>query len=164
MWQRFQTLLLLICAGLLVSMFSADMCYVMVPETADPGAELTRFAIKFVNRSQFIIFTFVTMALSVIAIFYYKARILQIRICIINILLLIAYQIWILVYFFEFKRIYTFTIPAIFPILCVILLLIAIRYIWRDESEVIAYNIIRKNKKNGKIKKYQNETGHEKNS
>jgi hypothetical protein len=142
---------LLICAGLLVSMFSADMCYVMVPESADPGAELTRFAIKFVNRSQFIIFTFVTMALCVIAIFYYKARILQIRICIINILLLTAYQIWILVYFFEFKRIYTFTVPAIFPTVCVILLLLAIRYIWRDESEVIAYNIIRKNKKNGKI-------------
>ena len=151
MWQRFQTLLLLICAGLLASMFSADMCYVMTPESADPGAELIRYSIKFVNRSQFIIFTFVTMALCVIAIFYYKARILQIRICIINILLLIAYQIWILVYFFEFKRIYTFTVPAIFPIVCVILLLLAIRYIWRDESEVIAYNIIRKNKKNGKI-------------
>lgn len=151
MWQRFQTLLLLICAGLLISMFSADMCYVMVPDAGDTAEELTRFSIKFVNRSQFIIFTFVTMALSVIAIFYYKARILQIRICIINILLLLAYQIWILVYFFEFKRIYTFTVPSLFPFVCIVLLLIAIRYIWRDESEVIAYNIIRKNKKNGKI-------------
>lgn len=151
MWQRFQTLLLLVCAGLLVSMFSADMCYVMVSDAGDTPGELTRYAIKFVNRSQFIIFTFVTMALCVIAIFYYKARILQIRICIINILLLLAYQIWILVYFFEFKKIYTFTVPALFPFVCIVLLLIAIRYIWRDESEVIAYNIIRKNKKNGKI-------------
>ncbi|MBO6067681.1 MAG: DUF4293 family protein [Bacteroidales bacterium] len=151
MWQRFQTLLLLICAGLLVSMFSADMCYVMVPDAGDTTGELTRFAIKFVNRSHFIIFTFVTMALCIIAIFYYKARLLQIRICIINILLLLAYQIWILVYFFEFKKIYTFTVPSLFPFACIVLLLIAIRYIWRDESEVIAYNIIRKNKKNGKI-------------
>ncbi|MBO4764150.1 MAG: DUF4293 family protein [Bacteroidales bacterium] len=163
MWQRFQTLLLLICAGLLISMFSADMCYVMVPD-ADGGQELTRYAIKFVNRSQFIIFTFVTMVLSVIAIFYYKARILQIRICIINILLLIAYQAWILVYYFQFKSVYKFTVPTLFPIVCVILLLIAIRYIWRDESEVIAYHILRKSKKNGKIKKYQNEQAHEKNS
>ena len=133
----------------------------MVPD-ADGGQELSRYAIKFVNRSQFIIFTFVTMALSVIAIFYYKARILQIRICIINILLLIAYQAWILVYYFQFKSVYKFTVPTLFPIVCVILLLIAIRYIWRDESEVIAYHILRKNKKNGKIKKYQQE--HEKNS
>lgn len=156
MWQRFQTLLLLICAGLLASMFGTDMCYTMVPADGDSSGELVRYAIKFVNRSQFIIFTFVTMALSVIAIFYYKARILQIRICIINILLLAAYQIWILVYYFQFKSVYTFTLPTLFPFVCAVLLLIAIRYIWRDESEVIAYNIIRKNKKNGKIKKNSN--------
>ena len=157
MWQRFQTLLLLICAGLLISMFSVDMCYTMVSDAGNNSGELTRYAIKFVNRSQFIIFTFVTMALSVIAIFYYKARILQIRICIINILLLIAYQIWILVYYFQFKSVYTFTVATLFPLVCIILLLLAIRYIWRDESEVIAYHILRKNKKNGKIKKYQQE-------
>ena len=161
MWQRFQTLLLLICAGLLISMFSVDMCYTMVPDS-DGASELTRYAIKFVNRSQFIIFTFVTMALSVVAIFYYKARILQIRICIINILLLLAYQIWILVYYFQFKEVYTFTVATLFPLVCIILLLLAIRYIWRDESEVIAYHILRKSKKNGKIKKYQQE--HEKDS
>ena len=91
------------------------------------------------------------MALCVVAIFYYKARILQIRICIINILLLLAYQVWILVYFFEFKKVYTFTVASLFPFVCIVLLLLAIRYIWRDESEVIAYHIIRKNKKNGKI-------------
>ena len=160
MWQRFQTLLLLICAGLLISMFSADMCFVMVPD--DTTGELRRFAIKFVNRSQFIIFTFVTLVLCVTAIFYYKARLLQIRICIIDILLLLAYQIWILVYYFQFKSVYTFTVPTLFPLVCIILLLLAIRYIWRDESEVIAYHILRKNKKNGKIKKYQQEN--EKNS
>lgn len=164
MWQRFQTLLLLICAGLLIAMFSADMCYVMVPAEGSASGELTRYAIKFVNRSQFIIFTFVTLALSVIAIFYYKARVLQIRICIINILLLVAYQIWILVSFFQLKSVYTFTVATLFPFACIVLLLLAIRYIWRDESEVIAYHIIRKNKKNGKIKKYQKETGNEKNS
>jgi len=153
MWQRFQTLLLLICAGLLISMFGADMCYVMVPEAGDGSGELTRYAIKFVNRSQFIIFTFVTLALSVAAIFYYKARILQIRICIIDILLLAAYQIWILVSYFQLKSVYTFTVATLFPFVCIVLLLLAIRYIWRDESEVIAYNIIRKNKKNGKIPK-----------
>lgn len=164
MWQRFQTLLLLICAGLLIAMFSVDMCYVMVPAEGSSSGELTRYAIKFVNRSQFIIFTFVTLALSVIAIFYYKARVLQIRICIINILLLVAYQIWILVSFFQLKSVYTFTVATLFPFTCIVLLLLAIRYIWRDESEVIAYHIIRKNKKNGKIKKYQKETGNEKNS
>ena len=143
-------------------MFSADMCYVMVPGEGDASGELTRFAIKFVNRSQFIIFTFVTMALTVTAIFYFKARLLQIRICIIDILLLLAYQIWILVYYFQFKSVYTFTVPTLFPLVCIILLLLAIRYIWRDESEVIAYHVLRKSKKNGKIKKYQQEN--EKNS
>lgn len=141
-------------------MFCTDMCYVMVPETGNPDGELIRYAIRFTNRSQFIIFTFVTLALSIIAIFYYKARLLQIRICIINMLLLTAYQIWLTVCFFQLKSVYTFTIPTLFPLVCVILLIIAVRYIWRDEAEVIAYNIVHKNKKNGKIAR----NNHEKNS
>ncbi|NLD21201.1 MAG: DUF4293 domain-containing protein [Bacteroidales bacterium] len=147
MWQRFQTFLFLICACLLLSMFWSDMCYVMEPVFGGQEGELQRYSIKFVNRSQFLIFTFITFALNVISILYYKARILQIRLCIMNILILLGYQIWILVYYFQFKSVYTFTLPTIFPFVCIILLLIAMKYIWRDEAEVIAYVMSHKKSK-----------------
>lgn len=140
MWQRFQTLLLLIVAGLLLSMFMTDMCYTLT--------ETGRFAIRFIDRSQFLIFTFTTFVLAELTIANFKRRLLQIRICIINAILLTAYQIWILIEFFKLKEVYSITVPALFPVICVILLVLAIRYIGRDEAMVMIHGTIVKHKKN----------------
>ena len=147
MWQRFQTLLLLVCAGLLLSLFWSEMCYTIAPGNA---GEMERYTIRFFEHSQFMVFSFVTFILTVITIAYFKLRLMQIRLCILNIILLVAYQIWIAVEYFKLKSIYIFKPAALFPIVSAILLAIAIRYIFRDEAMVIAHGMIQKGKKNGK--------------
>ncbi|MCK9625503.1 MAG: DUF4293 family protein [Bacteroidales bacterium] len=152
MWKRFQTLLLLIVSGLLLSMFLTDMCYVMV-DAENGSGELVRYSIKFIDKSQFLIFIFTNFALSVITIAYFKVRMMQIRLCIMNSLLLLGFQIWIVVEYFKLNSVYTFTIFSIFPIISIILLLLAIKYIGRDEASAIANVVIDKySKKNKTIK------------
>ena len=59
--------------------------------------------------------------------------------------------IWLLVAFFQLKQAYTFTISTLFPLVCIVLVVLAIRYSWRDASEVIARDFHRKVSK--KLKK-----------
>jgi hypothetical protein len=120
----------------------------MVPD--EIYGELIKYSVKFYEKFQFIVFALTTFVLCAVAIGYFKARLLQIRICILNMLILFAYQIWILVTFFQMKSVYTFTVATLFPFVCIVLLLLSIRYIWRDESEVLAYGYVQKGKRNRK--------------
>lgn len=155
MWKRIQTLLIFITTALLFCMFWMDMCKTTDPET---GA---RFSIGFYERSQFLIFTFTTFMLSIFAIFHYNKRLTQIRICLLNSIMLFAYQLWILVEFFliRFDGItlssqYTLGIASIFPVICIILNLIAIRYIGKDEI-YYAVSLIGSDNQNNNTKKKQ---------
>jgi hypothetical protein len=78
--------------------------------------------------------TFVTFSLSVIALFYQKRRLLQIRICLLNSIILFAFQIWIVVEFMKLRPFYSLSVPSLFPTIAIILLILAIRYIGRDEA------------------------------
>lgn len=134
MWKRIQTLLLTIVSLLILQMFWMDMGHMKDPET------LTRYTICFHERSQFLLFTFFTFMLSVTTIFHYKKRLMQMRICLLNSLLLLGYQIWILVDFFLVKYAghtlssqFTLSVASLFPLICIILLLISIRFIGKDE-------------------------------
>jgi len=75
------------------------------------------------------------------------------RICIINAILLFAYQIWIVWEFFKLKAAYSFTIVSIFPIVAMILLIISIRYILRDEAAAMFAGSPVVNKKIKAVKK-----------
>ncbi|MDD2293964.1 MAG: DUF4293 family protein [Bacteroidales bacterium] len=131
-------------AAMLLAMMACDMCYA----TVDPSV-----TIKFTNKSQFLIFTFTTFALAIVSLFYHKKGILQMRICIINAILLFAYQIWIVWEFFKLKAAYSFTIVSIFPIVAMILLIISIRYILRDEAAAMFAGSPVVNKKIKAVKK-----------
>lgn len=98
------------------------------------------------------IFEIVCAVLSVVTLFSFKNRVRQIRLCNLNTLILIGYQIIIAVYFFQRNNpdkplgmllsssgeSPIFTIPSLFPICAAILTFIAMRYIARDEAMVIA--------------------------
>lgn len=134
MWKRIQTLLLSIVSLLLLQMFWMDMGHTTDPQT------LTRYTICFYERSQFLLMTLVTFMLSVTTIFYYNKRLMQIRLCLLNSIILFAYQIWILVEFFLVKHLgttlasqFTLSIASVFPAICIVLLLLSIRYIGKDE-------------------------------
>lgn len=136
-WPRMQNVLLAISAFLLLSLFWSEMCYA----TGDDG---TRLCIKFSEHLQFLVFTFISLALCIAAIFYRKQYILQVRVCIIDMLVLLGYQIWILVAFFQLKSVYTFKVAALFPLVCIVLMFLAIRYSWKDATDVIARDFHRK--------------------
>lgn len=142
---RMQNVLLAISACLLGCLFWAEMCYGI-----DPSSE-ARTSLKFIEHTPFMILTIVTTVLSVTAIFYRKQYIMQVRVCIINMLILLGYQIWILVYFLKFKEVFTFTFFSLVPLLCILLHFLAMRYSWRDATLVIAHDLqdkVKKNKKN----------------
>ena len=141
-WRRFQTFILVFAAGLLLAMFMCDMCWCL-----DDGA---RYAIRFTERSQFLIFTFVTFMLTCFTVGYYKQRPLQLRLCLLNSLLLVAYQVWIIVEFFALKEVFRFTIASLFPLFAIILIAIAAHYIRKDESSELLFKTIRKVNKNSK--------------
>jgi hypothetical protein len=90
----------------------------------------------------------VTTALSLITIFFYKRRILQLRICIFNLLLLIGFYGLFLFYFFHMKNqldvsVTDLKITIVFPMIAFILVFLATRGIRKDELLVRSYNRIR---------------------
>ena len=90
----------------------------------------------------------VTAALSLVTIFFYKRRILQIRICIFNLMLLIGFYGLFLFYFLHMRNqldvsVTNLKITIVFPFIALILVFLATRGIRKDELLVRSYNRIR---------------------
>ena len=89
----------------------------------------------------------VTAVLSFMTIFFFKRRILQIRICIFNIMMHIGFYALFFFYYFHARSrldiIADFKMTVIFPVIAVILVFLATRGIRRDEMIVRSYDRIR---------------------
>ena len=129
MWKKVQTWLLIAVALLLAAMFEMDFCHTIDPDT------LEKFSIKFIERSQFLIFTFVCFVLTIVTMCYGRSPFSQMYLCLLNSLMLLGYQVWILVAFLKLRSVYTLGIASLFPLIAIVLLLLAIRFIARDEVE-----------------------------
>jgi hypothetical protein len=86
--------------------------------------------------------------LSFINIFLFNNRIRQLRICLINVVLLLALLIVLFSYYTSAKHsfdisFYSFRVPAIFPLVSIILTFLAYWNIHKDELLVDSYNRIR---------------------
>lgn len=132
MIQRIQTLFLLAVSALLLSMFFVTM------------ASDINESIRFRDITQLLIMNIVTFGLSSLSIFLYKHRMLQIRLSIFNIIILVAFQGWILWLFFNKPEGSAFTINSVFPVVSALLTLMAVRYIARDEAMVRSVSRLRK--------------------
>ncbi len=132
MIQRIQTLFLLGASGLLFSMFFSKFA-----SNAD-------IIITYAQYRPFLTFSVITFLISFVSIFLFKNRIMQMRMCIYNMLVLIGYQGWIIYQFFSLKSKMTFSITAVFPFIAIILSFLALRYIGRDEALVRSVNSLRK--------------------
>ena len=146
MIQRIQTLFLAAAAGLLISMFFTPM----VRFTGDTSTTIPFVAVAMAKGFTLTtIFQIVCTVLSVVVIFMYKTRIRQIRLCNLNTIILIGYQIILAVYFFQrtskLGEDALFTVP--FPICAAILTFIGMRYIARDEALVMASTRLRSGRK-----------------
>jgi multisubunit Na+/H+ antiporter MnhF subunit len=122
MLQRIQTLYLLFTCGLLASLFFIPMC-----ETLSGARDYSDY-------TGLLILLILSLATSLGTLFLYRRRTWQIRLCILNSIVLTGFQGWIACYFFTAEA--AFSISAVFPLIAVILTVIAARYIARDEAMI----------------------------
>ncbi|MBP5539466.1 MAG: DUF4293 domain-containing protein [Bacteroidales bacterium] len=130
MWQRFQTLFLGMAVALTFSLFWVDVARIIGPGGAvEP--------IGFCDRSLYLYLVLACLVAGLASLFTYKWRILQMRLCVITALLNLGLQ-GVVAYDFFFRRpdSMIFLIPAVFPLVCVILDLLAVRNIFLDEAMV----------------------------
>lgn len=152
MIQRIQTLFLLIAIGLLTSMF-----FIPFAELKDFQENLMRFdiiGIRHIDESGYLFFTYhllIIVAASILVAFFtiikYKNRVLQIRLCIFNIMLLLGFYSMLFFLVNKVKAHFTatiyFAVPVLFPVLAVILIFLAIRGIRKDIILLRSYDRIR---------------------
>lgn len=129
MWQRIQTLYLAIASILTGSLFFCRMATVLGPD----GASVD---IMYYEKLPFLLFLISLFSANVIALCTFKARILQMRVCILASLLLLGFQIWLGVDFLKNRNDMVFSITAVFPIVAAILDVLAARAIALDEAMV----------------------------
>ena len=123
MWQRIQTLYLLIASGLLVAMYFQPY------------------------GTGFIILFSIALAAQLLAIVALKSRTLQMRLSNLAALLLLGLQIWMAVSYFTAAPRPSLSFTAIFPIVAAILDFLAARAILRDELLVRSASRLRASKR-----------------
>lgn len=144
MWQRLQTLYLAIAMGLIVAMLFSNCAYVLDAEGVEEG-------IKFVEKTPYLIFLIMLATAGVFSLSTFKWRILQMRVAMLQAILLVAFQTWIVVDFISLKGALIFSIPSVFPAVASILTLLGVKNIMLDEAMVqSAYRIRSANRKRSK--------------
>lgn len=152
MIQRIQSLYLLAVAALMVTAVLTPLAYFVA------GAEeylLYAFALKGGETSYSTIYMGVVVALAAIipfvTIFCYKNRMLQIRLCAVELVLLVGSVVFMAIYYYLGSRMFSqlefntqgFRIAIIFPVVSLILDYLAIRAIFHDEMLVRSLDRIR---------------------
>ena len=149
MIQRIQTVYLLIVAVLAVIVISSPLGSLITPESTIN--EMTNLSITAadgtVSYDPWALFA-IQMISAVIAlgtIFLYKKRMLQIRLCLFNMILLVGYYITLVAFVYMLKESNTFT-PSwsvCLPFINIVLSWLALRAIGKDEALVRSLNSLR---------------------
>jgi peptidoglycan/LPS O-acetylase OafA/YrhL len=96
-------------------------------------------------RSSWVLLVFLILcsAVGFITIFLYRHRMLQIRLCLFNTLVLLGLQGIIIYYVITAEPGGVFSLTVAFPLIAAILLVLAMRYIGRDEAMIRSLNRLR---------------------
>ena len=141
MWQRIQTLYLAIATGLIVSMFFTLKA--VIP-AADGGiAE----SFRYVSYWPYLILLVVITILDILALTGWKFRVFQMRTAILAALVTLALQAWLAVDYFTAAEGLVFRVTAVFPIVAVILDLLAARKIYADQLLVESMSRLRSSRR-----------------
>ena len=152
MIQRIQSVFLFASLCFLVPMFFSPIFQLVYGsgEILDfnlTGFYLTEAEITSCISKQYsiLVFGLLICALNLIAIFMYKRRVLQLRLCIYNIILLVGFIGILLytVYGVQDVDSVLFRLPSVFPVVAIILHYLAFRGIRRDELMVQALSRLR---------------------
>ena len=139
MIQRVQTIYLLAVAFL-----QAIMLFSVQATVFDELGTEKLFKIS--ENWQWALFIALSILLPLIAIFLFKKRRLQVRLSIFNALLLFALQIIVVVFLMGLSKEYkivNYAVNDISPAISLILTILAIRFILKDEMKIRSYNRIR---------------------
>lgn len=127
MWQRIQTLYLAIATILIGSLFFSRFATVFGEGES---------AILYREYTPYLLFAIMTFLANLISLGLFKARMIQMRLCIISAIVLLAFQIWIGVDYFRNMDDMVYSFTAIFPVIAAILDVLAARNIMLDEAMV----------------------------
>ncbi len=133
MWQRIQTLYLALSTILIAVLLFCNACTII-------GAEGAEETVKYYENIVYLIFIIAIISGNGFTLFTYKARIAQMRLAVIEAIIMTAFQIWIGVDFFRMHehREVIFSFTAVFPLIAAILNIMAARSIALDEALVQA--------------------------
>jgi len=141
MWQRAQTLYLAIATILIGLMFFMDKAVIVA---ADGSAAQ---AFSFTTYVPYAILLAIISFLNILALTTYKIRIFQMRTAALSAIITLALQIWIAVDFASTHDQMVFKIAAIFPLVAIIMDLLAIRGIFADQMIVESASSLRKSRR-----------------
>ena len=137
MWQRIQTLYLAVSTALMVAMaFSAKAVTV--------GADASVIErISYCSYFPYIILIVIAALLDLLALTTYKFRVFQMRTAGLSAIITLALQIWLAVDFIATHDVVVFRLTAVFPLISIILNVLAMRGILADEMLVeSAYHLL----------------------
>lgn len=131
MWQRVQTLYLFVATALSVALFFCSKAG----------------EVSYISSIPYLVLMVVVSILDVLALTSYKFRVFQMRTAILSALITLAFQLWLAVDYFTAPKEQVFSFTAIFPLLSVILLVLAARSIFADELMVRSSSRLRSAKR-----------------
>ena len=143
MWQRIQTLYLAVATALLTSMFFCKFATILGPD----GVEIS---IKYFEKVPYLVLLAVALAGNVFSLFAFKIRIPQMRVATVAALILLAFQIWIIVDVVRGWNEMVFSVTALFPLVAMVLDILAARNIMLDEAMVQPASRLRASKRRRK--------------
>ena len=138
MWQRVQTLYLAI-STILISVMLFSVKAATYGADGEPLSEL-----KYTDYIPYLVLLIVIAVLNVLALTTFKHRIFQMRTSGLSAIITLALQIWLAVDFWFTHDDYVFKLTAIFPLVCVILDVLAARGILADQLLVESAYHLRK--------------------
>lgn len=137
MWQRIQTLYIGIATSLTIAMFFSRMATILGPEG-------TGLDIRYYEKIPYLVMLIMLLTAGICAIFSYKSRILQARVCILSALMFLGFQIWLGIDFLRFRHDMVFSISLLFPLVSAALNIIAARSNLVDEMTLQAVKSAKK--------------------
>ena len=130
MWKKPHNWLIAAAGLLIIVLLGLNVCHAVNPETGQA------YAVRFADRLIYIIFIVLSFILADLALLSAKNPFHQVFIAIVNAIVLLGFQIWIFVDFFTTKlatglkmsSVYTLSVGAVFPIIAIVLLVLAVKY------------------------------------
>ena len=130
MWKKPHNWLIAADALLIIALLGLNVCHAVNPETG------VHYAVAFKDRLIYILFLVLSFIISDVTLLSAKKPFSQVFLAIVNAIVLLGFQIWVLVDFFTTKlqtglrmsSVYTLSVGAVFPIVAIILLVLAVRF------------------------------------